>query len=38
MMNFHLAGGPEGMKHVLDHFGPTLKGAVDSSRRPGADR
>jgi carnitine 3-dehydrogenase len=25
MMNFHLAGGPEGMKHVLDHFGPTLK-------------
>lgn len=25
MMNFHLAGGPEGMRHVLDHFGPTLK-------------
>lgn len=25
MMNFHLAGGSEGMKHVLDHFGPTLK-------------
>lgn len=25
MMNFHLAGGPEGIKHVLDHFGPTLK-------------
>ncbi len=25
MMNFHLAGGPEGMAHVLDHFGPTLK-------------
>ena len=25
MMNFHLAGGPGGMAHVLDHFGPTLK-------------
>ncbi|NNN09142.1 MAG: L-carnitine dehydrogenase [Acidimicrobiaceae bacterium] len=25
VMNFHLAGGPDGMKHVLDHFGPTLK-------------
>ena len=25
MMNFHLAGGPGGMEHVLDHFGPTLK-------------
>jgi carnitine 3-dehydrogenase len=25
MMNSHLAGGPEGMKHVLDQFGPTLK-------------
>lgn len=25
MMNFHLAGGPDGMKHVLEHFGPTLK-------------
>jgi carnitine 3-dehydrogenase len=24
IMNFHLAGGPEGMAHVLDHFGPTL--------------
>ena len=24
MMNFHLAGGPGGMAHVLDHFGPTL--------------
>ena len=24
MMNFHLSGGPEGMAHVLDHFGPTL--------------
>ena len=24
MMNFHLAGGPGGMEHVLDHFGPTL--------------
>jgi carnitine 3-dehydrogenase len=25
MMNFHLAGGPGGIEHVLDHFGPTLK-------------
>ena len=25
MMNFHLAGGPGGIAHVLDHFGPTLK-------------
>lgn len=25
MMNFHLAGGPGGMAHVLDQFGPTLK-------------
>lgn len=25
MMNFHLAGGPGGMAHVLDHFGPALK-------------
>jgi carnitine 3-dehydrogenase len=24
IMNFHLAGGPEGMAHVLEHFGPTL--------------
>lgn len=25
IMNFHLAGGPGGIAHVLDHFGPTLK-------------
>jgi carnitine 3-dehydrogenase len=25
VMNFHLAGGPGGISHVLDHFGPTLK-------------
>jgi carnitine 3-dehydrogenase len=25
VMNFHLAGGPGGIAHVLDHFGPTLK-------------
>jgi carnitine 3-dehydrogenase len=25
MMNFHLSGGPGGMAHVLEHFGPTLK-------------
>lgn len=25
MMNFHLSGGPGGIAHVLDHFGPTLK-------------
>jgi carnitine 3-dehydrogenase len=24
IMNFHLAGGPGGIAHVLDHFGPTL--------------
>lgn len=25
MMNFHLAGGPGGIAHVFDQFGPTLK-------------
>jgi carnitine 3-dehydrogenase len=25
IMNFHLAGGDEGIAHVLAHFGPTLK-------------
>lgn len=24
-LTFHLAGGKEGMKHMLDHFGPALK-------------
>ncbi|GHC98999.1 3-hydroxyacyl-CoA dehydrogenase NAD-binding domain-containing protein [Zhihengliuella salsuginis] len=25
MLTFHLAGGPGGMGHMLDHFGPSLK-------------
>lgn len=25
MLTFHLAGGPGGMAHMLDHFGPSLK-------------
>ncbi|MGI5130512.1 3-hydroxyacyl-CoA dehydrogenase NAD-binding domain-containing protein [Pseudonocardia sp. CA-107938] len=25
MLTFHLAGGPGGMSHMLDHFGPSLK-------------
>ena len=25
MVTFHLAGGPGGMAHMLDHFGPSLK-------------
>jgi carnitine 3-dehydrogenase len=25
ILTFHLAGGPEGMAHMLDHFGPALK-------------
>jgi carnitine 3-dehydrogenase len=25
ILTFHLAGGPEGMQHMLDHFGPALK-------------
>lgn len=25
IMNFHLSGGPEGIAHVIDHFGPTLQ-------------
>lgn len=24
-LTFHLAGGAEGMKHMLEHFGPALK-------------
>jgi carnitine 3-dehydrogenase len=24
MLTFHLAGGPGGMAHMLDHFGPSL--------------
>ena len=24
MLTFHLAGGPGGMAHMLDHFGPAL--------------
>jgi carnitine 3-dehydrogenase len=24
MLTFHLAGGPGGMGHMLDHFGPAL--------------
>jgi carnitine 3-dehydrogenase len=25
MLTFHLAGGPGGMAHMLDHFGPSLQ-------------
>lgn len=25
IMNYHLAGGPGGIAHILEHFGPTLK-------------
>ena len=29
MLTFHLAGGQGGMAHMLDHFGPSLRVAVD---------
>ena len=33
MLTFHLAGGPGGMAHMLDHFGPSLLVAVDPAGR-----
>ena len=42
MLTFHLAGGPGGMAHMLDHFGPVAALAVDPAGRarahPGAAR
>ena len=37
MLTFHLAGGPGGMAHMLDHFAPASARAVDAARRSVAD-
>lgn len=34
MLTFHLAGGPGGMAHMLDHFGPSLKSPWTRLRAP----
>ena len=33
MLTFHLAGGPGGMGHMLDHFGPHCSSRGRGSRR-----
>ena len=36
-LTFHLAGGEQGMKHMLEQFGPALKLPWTPSDRTGAD-